>query len=964
MGYHFVNWTKDDTEVSTDANYTINNVTEAGEYVANFAINTYTINVSTNGTGGSATASAATVEHGNEVTLTATPNSGYEFAGWYNGETKVSDANPYTFTVEGTTSLTANFAKNTYTINVSAGEGGSVSPANSTVEHGASVTLTATANTGYEFVSWTKGTDVVSTDANYTVTNVTANAEYVANFQLANTPATHCNVTVNANISGTGIAFIDTGTSTDVTSGRYEVGSIITLTAVSDKGENGYLFTGWYIGDELISPDKMYTVTLDGDVTYTAKFEAGWRVTYSCNYRMGYIKVYDNDGADIGGTNYVLVKKGATIQMVGAPERGYQFKDWTANATGDFVTAKNPYYLTVDGNKTIYANFEPKSYVLTVTANDDSYGTVSVESGEFSSDTSVKVGISMIATITAEANDGYEFVNWTTKDGVEVSKEATYVIEAIEIENVDAMKDVEYVAVFKKQVGIYYRIAYDFEVPVETPAKSAATRAAGDTYTYAVNNSTGTSNNTSNGKAQGWVYVSNVNEPTLTMQATVSGTPVYAINMGTSATANPKLYAHGSDGSALITPVKYTLSVPEDYIIKNYSFSYFVNNDSEFAINNVSQTRRTWLDLSVDVNNQIAEFTLSSSNNSNYIIVKNFTVTIQEVGSGEGEGGGETPEPDTETVKYYVQSEACGNAVGTNLTNALKMTTVKDNASSIFYYAGNKLMSYSTGTFVNEKDDTRGLQGIGDEGGNVTIKIIDEEKGIATIAAPSYLHAAVNDGTTKTYYVDHCDSDNGDKEHNFIIEEVTSLPVTITDAGYATWYAPVAVQLPEGLTAYTITIQGNYAVTGTGFEQVPANTAVILEGAEGPYELEIIGSAPEVESIMKGTVAATYIEDDAYVLGYINVDGEKVVGFGTAVKNQEGNTSWKNNSHKAYLPKSAVSGASLSAGFRLILPGTTAVEDVEIENEREEIYDLTGRKLEGISGTGIYIVNGKKILVK
>ena len=93
----------------------------------------------------------------------------------------------------------------------------------------------------------------------------TADGEYTANFQLIN--VTYYNVVVNSNIAGSGIAFIETGTSTDVTSGRYQAGSTITLKAVSDKGENGYLFTGWYIGDELISPNKMYTVTLDGHVT-------------------------------------------------------------------------------------------------------------------------------------------------------------------------------------------------------------------------------------------------------------------------------------------------------------------------------------------------------------------------------------------------------------------------------------------------------------------------------------------------------------------------------------------------------------------------------------------------------------------------------------------------------------------------------------------------------------------------
>ena len=43
---------------------------------------------------------------------------------------------------------------------------------------------------------------------------------------------------------------------------------------------------------------------------------------------------------------------------------------------------------------------------------------------------------------------------------------------------------------------------------------------------------------------------------------------------------------------------------------------------------------------------------------------------------------------------------------------------------------------------------------------------------------------------------------------------------------------------------------------------------------------------------------------------------------------------------------------------------STAVENVEIKNEKSEIYDLTGRKVENITKAGVYIVNGCKVLVK
>ena len=360
--------------------------------------------------------------------------------------------------------------------------------------------------------------------------------------------------------------------------------------------------------------------------------------------------------------------------------------------------------------------------------------------------------------------------------------------------------------------------------------------------------------------------------------------------------------------------------------------------------------------MSVDTEGQTTDFILNSTDNANYITVKNFAVTIQKVGSGEGS--------ETTDNKYYVQGEAVSEA-----NNALVMKPAAENggAASIFYYADNKLMSYAKGTYVKEDATTCGLQGVGVEGGEVTITTVN---GVSAIAAPSYMRAAQS-GTT--CYVDNSSTNNGDQEHNFILEKVTSLPVTISAAGYASFYAPVAVKIPTGVTAYYLTSSGvnkTYVVM-TEIENgiIPANTGVIIGGAKETYDFEIAyGDNSSIDgNLLKGTVATTYVEEDAYVLSM--QDGE--VGFYIAKLNQRGNTAFQNNSHKAYLPLEEVqnylpSGTAMSAGFRFRFnaAGSSAVENVEMRNENAEIYDLTGRKLEGISGTGIYIIDGKKVIIR
>jgi hypothetical protein len=110
--------------------------------------------------------------------------------------------------------------------------------------------------------------------------------------------------------------------------------------------------------------------------------------------------------------------------------------------------------------------------------------------------------------------------------------------------------------------------------------------------------------------------------------------------------------------------------------------------------------------------------------------------------------------------------------------------------------------------------------------------------------------------------------------------------------------------------------------------------------------------------LLKGTTVKTNIKDDAYVLG--NANG---IGMYIAEKNQNEGAAWLNNAFKAYLPAPANAQGVKSYSLRFE-DGTTGIEGVEVENEVKAIYDLTGRRVEAITAPGIYIVNGKKVLVK
>ena len=323
----------------------------------------------------------------------------------------------------------------------------------------------------------------------------------------------------------------------------------------------------------------------------------------------------------------------------------------------------------------------------------------------------------------------------------------------------------------------------------------------------------------------------------------------------------------------------------------------------------------------------------------------------------------------TNVGDLYMQGVATEQFKNGQNSYAVKFDNAKD-AESIWYYDGG-LMSYTAGKYIKEHGNDRGLQAIGAKQ-NATFSVSNRNSSKLCINLGSYLHA---NKTGSNYYSDHC-SGNNCAEHDFTVIAVASLPVEITEAGYATFFAPVAVIVPAGVTAYTATVAGEWVILKEiESDIIPANTGVVLQGAKGIYKFAITTTDATVENNdLCGSVAATYITENAYVLGYINVAEEgqpekKEVGFYKADMNQNaGNATNKvpafiNNSHKAYLP--IVSGVAMSASLRFSFGGTTAVEDItEKRAESKEIYDLTGRRVNEITKAGVYIVNGHKVMVK
>ena len=209
------------------------------------------------------------------------------------------------------------------------------------------------------------------------------------------------------------------------------------------------------------------------------------------------------------------------------------------------------------------------------------------------------------------------------------------------------------------------------------------------------------------------------------------------------------------------------------------------------------------------------------------------------------------------------------------------------------------------------------------------------------------------------------------------LTKVDKFTADFTKAEYASFYAPCSVTIPNGVEAYYLTSEGitSDKASLTKIEKgiIPALTAVILKSSSNEVVdlnvTEETSTEDLSENIFKGTVVKRYIqveeENGAYVLGIVDEEVGLYKSVTTTITNQYNIYIFLNNANKAYLPMSAVPAAAQgAANFSFRFPGTTAIESVEVENEVKAIYDLTGRRVEAITAPGIYIVNGKKVLVK
>ena len=205
-------------------------------------------------------------------------------------------------------------------------------------------------------------------------------------------------------------------------------------------------------------------------------------------------------------------------------------------------------------------------------------------------------------------------------------------------------------------------------------------------------------------------------------------------------------------------------------------------------------------------------------------------------------------------------------------------------------------------------------------------------------------------------------SDENSNLAQWTFEEVSTMNVDLHSdgAGSPTYYATLCLPFDvtiSGADAYTLSESGNWLVpTAVDDNEVPAGTPVLLKGTSGNTATatfntgSAFNSGSPLESDLTGTYFAKTIDGASdYVLG---IDGGEV-GF----------YHWNSNdlgANRAYV----MGDGSSVKGFVLSWDDETGIKNLNVnDNLNKVVYDLSGRRIQKPT-KGLYIVNGKKVMVK
>ena len=306
--YTFIGWYDGNTLLTNDLNYSFTLSDSNINYTAKWSYYSVTTEKNIDEAGTVTSYSYTPVGQGQNVTITATTNSGYTWDGWYNGDTLLTTDLSYTFEMtEQNVVYTAKWSCYTLTTTTNDTNAGTYTTKNAVkTTEGTSITLTASTKSGYTWLGWYNGDELLTSETSYKFDMPAESITYTAKWACYT-------ITTQTNNS-------EAGTFTTKNNVKTRQGASVTLTAST---KNGYTWLGWYNGDVLVSSSLSYTFTMPGEsIVYTAKW-------IECPVTL--LKSDDAAGTVGGINNKTYVGEETTITAT--TNNGYTWLGWYNGAT-------------------------------------------------------------------------------------------------------------------------------------------------------------------------------------------------------------------------------------------------------------------------------------------------------------------------------------------------------------------------------------------------------------------------------------------------------------------------------------------------------------------------------------------------------------------------------------------------------------------------------------------------------
>lgn len=439
-GYNFVGWFVNDTCVSEDLKYTYtmraNNVNIEARYNY-FTVTTSSYSNDYEKAGRYTGFKSKKISMGEQVTVEATVNAGYNFEGWFINDVCVSEELSYSFTMKDKdVDLEARWSYYTVSVNSYTDEqsvaGTFTKKTDEKISIGETVTLSATVNKGFNFEGWYVNGNHVSSDFEYSFIMKDEDVEVEAVYS-------YYFITVESWSDEQGTA----GTYPKKDNERISAGETVTLTAtVAD----GYNFEGWYIDGICVCSDLTYQFVMEkANKIISAEYSYYTFSSYGIVAKSGWL--YDTPIESIIGncTSYDCIKitDGNRIELKATVCNGYTFEGWYL---GDIcVSTDYEYtYTMTKNNADLVARYTYYTLNVYVTESDSGLMDYTNDRGNVTCYDNEKIQVGETITLTATAKSGYRFIGWTHgHGGVTVSTNSTYTF-------IMSATDDCYVAVFEK----------------------------------------------------------------------------------------------------------------------------------------------------------------------------------------------------------------------------------------------------------------------------------------------------------------------------------------------------------------------------------------------------------------------------------------------------------------------------------------------------------------------------------